>query len=112
MTPVLSFPQVLRLTAVVIVFSEIIKVALSIILSIITTVFAAFSRDLARALSPFLFRTLNVVDLISMCIVNIAALVFSVAWTILPWFVGFVLLKSLLWNRDLFSRRRTYVFSF
>ncbi|KAI1136554.1 hypothetical protein F5Y05DRAFT_96945 [Hypoxylon sp. FL0543] len=109
MTPAVSFPQILLLTVVVvIVFSEIIKVAVSLLLSVITTVFTAFFRDLSRILSPLLFRTLNIIDLISLCAANIAALAFSVTWTIIPWFVSYILLKSLLWDRSFFSGRRTY----
>ncbi|KAI0142334.1 hypothetical protein F4776DRAFT_661406 [Hypoxylon sp. NC0597] len=108
MSPAVSFPRILLLAGIVIIFSEIIKVALSILLSIMTIIFTAFFHDFFRALSPFLFHALNIIDLIFMCVVNIVALIFSVACIVLPWVVGYVLLKILIWNGDPFGRPRAY----
>ncbi|OTA81347.1 hypothetical protein M434DRAFT_212094 [Hypoxylon sp. CO27-5] len=103
-----SFPRILLLAVIVIVFSEAIKIALNFLLDIVIFLFPAFSHDLFRVLSSFLFHTLNIFGLFFMCVVNIIALIFSVAWTILPWVVGCILLKILIWDSDPFSPPRTY----
>lgn len=91
--PAVSLRGLLLLSLVFIVFTEIVKVALTLLFAILTTILVASYRGLSSSIPPILSRLLDIAESTYTCVCLIVDLLYHILLLILPLVVVFVLLK-------------------
>ncbi|KAI1388690.1 uncharacterized protein F4822DRAFT_253398 [Hypoxylon trugodes] len=95
MPPTLSTPVVVATAIIIIVFTSLVKLILAFLFEVANNIVFASFNNFFGGIPPFLSHLFAIVDLVTLCAIEISDLLAVVTWSTLPWVLAYFVIRDI-----------------